>query len=249
MKYIILMYHSLGKRDPLDYLKLRINPESFEEQLAYFSEEKYEVTALSKIFNMSDSGMCGLAGKCRVCITFDDGYLDNLQLALPILRKYAFPATFFIATDYLYKKANKRHYWEEWDYLSLEDLKELNSPGIEIGSHSCSHRVLTRLDDCSLKEEAVNSKNLLEDILQKEIALFSYPHGKFNHRVSRVLQQAGYLAACTSILGFNSDNTDPFELRRIEIRGDDSLDDFKNKLEGRYNWLGYFQKMRLWYGY
>ena len=117
--------------------------------------------------------------------------------------------------------------------------------GFEIGSHSCSHELLASLEDARIKREVSSSREALEGILRGRVTLFSYPHGAFNARVKAILREAGYMAACTSISGFNSSDTDPFELRRIEIRGDDPLDVFRGKLEGRYNWLGYFQKIRL----
>ncbi len=245
---IILLYHSVGERDVNDYLKLRIRPESFEEQMAYLSERKYGVVSLGEIINNlnsnSESKTFDYKLKRTVSITFDDGYLDNLELAVPILKKYAFPATFFIATDYLYGRTERKSYWEKWDYLTSEKLRELSSVGLEIGSHSCSHRALAYLDSPRIKNEVSSSKKILEDILQNRIMLFSYPHGIFSERIKKTLQEEGYLAACTSIVGFNDNKSDLFELRRIEIRADDSLNDFKNKLEGYYNWLGYFQKIK-----
>lgn len=246
--FIILLYHSIGKRDADDYLKLRISPECFEEQMAYLSEKKYRVVSLGEIINNLnpnfESKTFDYKLKRAVSITFDDGYLDNLELAAPILKKYAFPATFFIATDYLYGRTERKSYWEKWDYLTSEKLRELFSMGIEIGSHSCSHRALNSLDSPGIKNEVSSSKKILEDILQNRITLFSYPHGIFSERIKKTLREEGYLAACTSIIGFNDNKSDLFELRRIEIRADDSLNDFKNKLEGHYNWLGYFQKIK-----
>lgn len=247
--YIVLLYHSFGQKDDADYLRLRISPESFDEQMAYLREEKYEVLLLSRMVNSFNSGSVQDSSvfkqKNTVFITFDDGYLDNLELALPILRKYGFPATLFIATDYLYRKNSGKSYWEKWEYLTPEKIRELMASGIEIGSHSCSHKALASLGDFKIREEVSSSKKILEDIIKNKITLFSYPHGIFNKKIKNILRQEGYQAACSSISGFNTDKTDLFELKRIEVRGDDSLSDFGLKLKGCYNWLGYLQRVRL----
>jgi len=239
---IILLYHSIGKEDINDYLKLRINPESFEEQMACLYEKKYKVIPLSELINnLSNSNSMPLN---TVSITFDDGYLDNIDLAVPILKKYEFPATIFITTDYLKGKRNRDNYWEKWEYLTTEKLEKLTSLGVEVGSHSSSHKVLTSLDNGRIRDEISCSKKILEDITQNKINLLSYPHGIFNEKVKKLLYENGYLAACTSVMGFNNERSDLYELKRIEIRSDDSLKDFKDKLEGYYNWLGYFQRRR-----
>lgn len=253
---IILLYHSIGERCNNDYLKLRISPESFEAQMAYLYKKKYEVVPLGELINNLDSTSPlsppyngGEDGGTVVSITFDDGYLDNLNLAIPILKKYGFSAALFVATDYLNGKGDKNDYWEKWGYLTPEKLKKLTSMGIEIGSHSCSHKVLISLDNTGMRNEILFSRKILEDITQKKINLFSYPHGIFNEKIKDILIKEGYVAACTSITGFNNSKSDLYELRRIEIRTDDSLEDFKDKLKGYYNWLGYFQRTRLkWEG-
>lgn len=247
--FIVLLYHSIGKRDDADYLRLRISPESFEEQMAYLSENKYRVTTLGKIienYNLKPAQrLCAPGARGVVAITFDDGYLDNLEVALPILVKYGFPATLFVSTDYLYSKVKGEYYWEKWGYLTPEKISPLISAGIEIGSHSCSHQPLVSLGDFKIREEVSSSKKVLEDITKNRITLFSYPHGIFNKGTKNILKTEGYRAACSSITGFNTAKTDPFELRRIEARGDDSLSDFELKLKGCYNWVGYLQKLRL----
>jgi peptidoglycan/xylan/chitin deacetylase (PgdA/CDA1 family) len=101
------------------------------------------------------------------------------------------------------------------------------------------------LNDFTIREETASSKKILENVLQNKVTLFSYPHGMFNERIKKILKEEGYSAACTSITGFNDNKSDLLELKRIEIRSNDSLGDFKNKLRGCYNWLGYFQKMKL----
>lgn len=243
-KFIILLYHSIGQSQTDDYLKLKVSSESFDRQMKYLLENDYKVVTLGEMLGNINLGNYNYKKK-TVCITFDDGFSDNLELAVPILKKYGYCATFFISLNYLYRKFKKKKYWEKWDYLNAEGIKGLSAQKMEIGSHSCSHQILTWLDGFTLRKEISDSKKGLENILINEITLFSYPHGIFNDKIMHILKEEGYQAACSSITGVNTDKTDLFELKRIEIRGDDSLSGFELKLKGCYNWTGYFQKIRL----
>ncbi len=240
---VILLYHSIGAADESDYLKLRVDRDSFNRQMEYLHEKKCNVVPLKELINKLNPGV-ETDNKKFIAITFDDGYADNLEFAAPVLKKYGFPATIFIASGYLDGAGRQEKYYESWSYLTAGNIRELISSGFEIGSHSCSHGLLTSLDDISLRREISDSKKVLEGVVNNKVALFSYPHGVFSKRVEAVLKEEGHIAACTSITGFNNNKSDVFELKRIEIRGGDSLQDFINKIDGHYNWLGYFQKKR-----
>ena len=242
-KGIILLYHSIGAADRSDYLKLRVDNDSFNRQMEYLREKKYNVVPLTELINKLNSG-AEMRGQKFISLTFDDGYADNLEFAAPVLKKYGFSAAVFITTGYLDGRGRGDNYWDKWGYLTTENIRELVSFGFEIGSHSCSHRLLISLDDIGLRREISDSKKALEGTAKNKVTLFSYPHGAFNKRVENILKEEGYIAACTSITGFNDDKSNMLELRRIEIRSGDSLRDFINKINGHYNWLGYFQKMR-----
>lgn len=243
-KFIILLYHSIGQSQTSDYLKLRVRPESFDRQMNYLLENNYKVATLGETLDSINSGNYDCK-KETVCITFDDGFSDNLATAAPILKKYGYCATFFISLNYLYGKFEKKKYWEKWDYLNIGEINRLSAQGMEIGAHSCSHSTLTSLNEPVLRKEISESKKGLGNIIDNKIALFSYPYGIFNRKIKDIVKEEGYLCACSSLTGFNTDKTDLFELKRIEIRGDDSLADFDLKLRGCYNWLGFLQKIRL----
>jgi len=238
---VILLYHSIGVAEGSDYLKLRVDKDSFNRQMEYLYEKKYNVVPLMELVDKLNRGT-ETENKKFIAITFDDGYADNLEFAAPILKKYGFTATIFISTGYLDGGGRQDKYWEKWSYLTTGNISELISSGFKIGSHSCSHGALTSLDDTSLRREISDSKKVLEGVVNSKANLFSYPHGDFNKRVEGILKEEGYIAACTSITGFNNNKSNVFELKRIEIRSGDSLQDFINKIDGYYNWLGYFQK-------
>lgn len=243
MEGIILLYHSVGDTDKNDYLKLRVDRETFSRQMEYLRKEKYNVITLAQMVNKLNSGKQTQRQK-NICITFDDGYADNLTSAAPALKKYGFTATIFITTGYLTGNSKQKKYWEKWEHLTNDNIRELIASGFEVGSHSLSHSVLISLDDINLRREISDSKSVLEKTIKNKTPFLSYPHGSFNKRVENIVREEGYLAACTSITGFNDNKSNLFALKRVEIRGSDSLEDFIDKINGHYNWLGRFQKIK-----
>ena len=234
----ILLYHSISNQKDKDDYGLRVSVNNFREQLCYLSQEGYEVTFLSEITQKMKNNPKIAA------ITFDDGYSDNLKIAAPLLKKYKMPATLFVSTAYLKGEQPISNYWDKWDHLLPEHLKALVELGFEIGSHSHLHKKLNDFDDNELEHQLKKSRDILEKIVGTKVEFCSYPHGIFNDKIKAAVRKSGYQAACSSIMGVNNSNADLFELRRIEIDSTDSINEFKNKLDGDYNWLGYLQKRK-----
>lgn len=232
----ILLYHSISNKKSIDPLELRVSVENFNKQLSYLLQEGYEINLLSEIILKRKFHQNVMA------ITFDDGYLDNLENAAPVLNKYKIPATLFISTAYLNGDQPRINYWDKWDHLSADQLKSLIKSGFEIGSHSHLHHKLNDFNDEELEYQIRSSKQILEDIIGIKVEMFSYPYGFYSYRVKKAVENCGFKTACCSIIGVNDCTTDLLALKRISILANDSLNDFKSKLNGDYNWLGYFQR-------
>jgi len=237
----VLLYHAVEEEDPSDRLLLRVSPETFRAQMEILRTEGYQVVPLKSLLD----GL-GNVSVPRVAITFDDGYRSQLQAA-SILEEFGFPATFFVVIRFLNGDQAATNYWEEWDHMGWKDIQALLGRGFEIGSHSVSHPCLTRCLHDQLQQEVKGAKTCLEDRLSQSVIGFSYPHGAYNSIVRHVVQEAGYQLGCTSVYGMNCFPWPFFELRRIEISGADRLVDFLNKLRGKYDWLGYWQRWCLRY--
>jgi peptidoglycan/xylan/chitin deacetylase (PgdA/CDA1 family) len=219
------------------------------------------------------------------CITFDDGYADNFQIALPILRKHRLTATFFIAAGFL----DGGRMWndsiiesirlcqgESLDLASLdlglatqtigtlearralirglidvikyrpvterldlvgrlaavarvalpsdlmmrsEEVLELRDAGMQIGAHTMSHPILARAADTEARNEIVEGKRVLENLLQKSVDLFAYPNGKPGHDYLAahvaMVRDAGFSFAVTTAPGVSTRATDRFQLPRF----------------------------------
>ena len=117
------------------------------------------------------------------------------------------------------------------------------SNGMEVGSHSLTHRSLGVIGSTEAEVEIRQSREILERRLGVPVNLFAYPfgsqaYGDFNQGVQQIVRTAGYLAACTTVVGTNGRAADPFALRRIPMEEEDGPFRVRCKLVGAYDWVG-----------
>lgn len=218
----ILMYHHVCPVSIGCGLGLRVRPSDFDAQMRYLSEHGYHAITLGELVKNIRGG--GKIPNSPIVITFDDGYDDVYQYAFPILRKYGFTATVFLVSSWL-------DYPGKYKVLSWEQARIMSEYGIEFGSHTLSHPNLLQLPTYKAKEEISESRAALERHLGKPVIVFAYPFGLFNRDIKSFVEQAGYVAAVTTIQGFGDfPCADLLMLKRIRIMGSYSLDDFVRRL-------------------
>ena len=143
-----------------------------------------------------------------VLITFDDGYIDNYTNAFPILKKYNLRATIFIIPAFTSVYPN---------YMTWEQLKEMEANGITIESHTLTHPKLEELPDDEIRNELLNSKNMLEEQLGHPIEFLAYPTGTYNLHIAGIAQDLGYKGAFTIKYGVVDKGSNFFALERVPI--------------------------------
>ncbi len=99
--------------------------------------------------------------------------------------------------------------------ITWEQAREMDAAGIEIGSHTVTHPILTNVTQAQLRSELVGSRTRLESILKRKVDLFCYPNGDYNSAVALEVERAGYRCAVTVEPGLNDAHSSPFALKRI----------------------------------
>ena len=219
----VLMYHAIGAPALGDTLGLfSLSPERFRQHMALLAGWQQ-----GRIVDFDAAALSG-AG-CRVAITFDDGYLDNLEVAAPILGELGLPFTVFVTSEFV--RLGKT------GFLSPDALRALAAlPGAQIGAHGANHVALTQCDQATLRNELTSSRHYLEDVLGREVRTLAYPYGAANRRVRDAALAAGYQLGACSLAGINSLERDPLLLARTEIVSFDSARVFAQKLHGDWDW-------------
>jgi len=218
----VLMYHEIGPHRAGSRLNhWRVFPEDFARQMALLAERGYRSVALRDLLD----GRQAPGGK-PVVLTFDDGYDGVLTRALPVLKVHGFSATVFV----LSKKLGGVNDWDGETpadaLLSSDGVRALHAAGVEIGSHGATHRALPELSDADLAAEVAGSKAALEAVTGAPVVSFCYPYGAFDERSVSAVRKAGYRAATVIRGGIVPDLVDPFRLKRVAVRGTNTLLDF-----------------------
>lgn len=228
----ILMYHMVsddivGTRLP----KLRVSPKKFRAQMAYLKDRGYHsITIKEWLDSRHGKGVCPSK---PIIITFDDGYRNFYTSAWPILESHDFKAVVFLVTKYIggVNSWDQEKGEPEEPLLNAEEIKDLALSGVEFGSHSHTHQDLTQLPLSAVESDVRASRSVLGGALGNEIIVFSYPYGKENEKIRWAVREAGFQAACVIHHGDNDEAVDPFQLKRIIIKRNDNLLDFKIKLK------------------
>lgn len=207
-KTTILMYHRV--RDDGCDPHMSVSPENFEKQIRFVAKN-YDVISLSELLRRQELKVANT--RDTLVITFDDGFKDNFDNAYPILKKYSTAATIFLIAGAIGKDEMM---------LNESEIREMQSHLVEFGSHTVTHPILATLPAQVATAEIVDSKRMLQQLLQQEVNLFAYPKGKKNVHytpaIKSIVQKAGYSAAVCTDNGVVTLESDPFELNRIGIR-------------------------------
>ncbi|MEV4945034.1 polysaccharide deacetylase family protein [Streptomyces sp. NPDC053755] len=187
----VAMYHSIADV-PDDPYRVTVSPVRFARQLHWLNDRGLRGVSVGELLEATAAGRArGLVG-----LTFDDGYADFLDAALPLLRAHRFTATVYVLPGRL----GGENAWDEEGprkpLLTEDGIRRIADAGMEIGSHGLRHVSLPAADDATLADETGRSRTLLEEITGATVAGFCYPYGHVDARVIRAVREAGYGHAC-----------------------------------------------------
>lgn len=201
----ILTYHSLDRSGSV----LSTYPEQFGSQMEYLAASGIPVVPLAKVQKLPGS----------VALTFDDGFRNLRQHALPVLERYRLPATVFVVS----RHCGGLNDWSSQpvrgiprlELMNWTELSELAQAGSEIGAHTLHHPDLSALSEDRIDEEIRNCRAEIEDRTGAAVISLAYPYGSSTPAVRRIAQQYFELACGTS-LRFVTPASDPYDLPRID---------------------------------
>lgn len=224
----VLMYHNFVS-DQSKSKGLSIFDGNFEKQLIYLQSQKYKSFFVSELENLK------LSSAKNIVLTFDDVTLNQLELAEPLLKKYNFKATFYVPFSFV----GKTDLWNNGleKIMTIEQLKSLDSDIIELGFHSFEHKKYSEMTSQQIEIDFENCHNFIRGTGLKIQNSLAYPYGNFpkkgleNENFVSILKKNNIqfgLRIGNRINNFPFYN--PFEINRIDVKGEWSLLKFKFKI-------------------
>jgi peptidoglycan/xylan/chitin deacetylase (PgdA/CDA1 family) len=230
----ILMYHQIDAR-PARGTPMRglvVSPASFARQMALLQALGYHGLSMSALMPYLRGELQG-----KVCgITFDDGYVNNLEHALPILQRHGFSSTCYMVSG----QCGGSNIWDHGigidpkPLMSVQHLLQWVAGGQEVGAHTRSHADLTQLSASQAGEEIMGCKSDLEQASGTTVTQFCYPYGHFSAAHVDQVRQAGYAAATTTVRARATPQSSVWELPRVQVMGSVWLPQFWRKVATAY---------------
>lgn len=223
----VLMYHRV---DDVPRNRLAVPPAMFAEQMAYLQAQGYHSISLAELLAYYIDKQ-PLPSK-PIVITFDDGFVDNITIALPIMQQYGMSGSVCLISDWV----DRMNDWEEFPgkvaarTMNWEQLRAWRDAGMGIVCHTVSHPRLNRLNEEEITRELTESKRVLAEQLGQAIDVLCYPYGDFDARVQHIAQATGFKGALAIFERAPLWRFDPYAIRRIPISSRQPLKEFACKV-------------------
>jgi peptidoglycan/xylan/chitin deacetylase (PgdA/CDA1 family) len=188
------------------------------------------------------------SGRCYAAVTFDDGFKNVAENALPELERRQIPCTIFVIVSalgqyphWLTDPENPAH---RDRVLSESELISISSDLVSIGSHTMTHPLLPSLPEADARRELLSSRMELQEILKRDIRFFSFPYGAVNGSLIKWCEESGYERVFTSspVLAFSDPKE--FVTGRVSVEPTDWDLEFKLKVLGAYRWLPVVSRLK-----
>lgn len=205
----VAMYHSVGDCSDDPY-RITVTPDRLDAQLGWLRRRGLRGVPVAELLAARARG----GGRDLVGLTFDDGYADFVEHALPCLRRWGCGATLFVLPGRL----GGDNAWDPLGprkpLLTADGIRRAAAEGVEIGSHGLTHVDLTTADDATLAAETAGSRARLTELTGAPAGGFCYPYGTVDARAADAVRAAGYSYACAIDPG---PLTGPYALPRVHV--------------------------------
>ena len=207
----VLTYHSVDDSGSV----ISLSKETFEQHVSSLHRWGYRPLRLLDAVRLVRSGQ-PLPPR-HVILTFDDGFRNNLTVAAPILERYGFTATVFVATGF----TGASNSWPrqhpsipELPMMTAAELRRIRAAGIDLGAHTHTHPFLAELEPTEARAEILRSRDELSQHIGEPVPLFSYPYGSFNEYAREVVSEH-FEGAISIRLGRMRSDGDLYAIERI----------------------------------
>jgi peptidoglycan/xylan/chitin deacetylase (PgdA/CDA1 family) len=218
MSVPILLYHQIAAPPTKDapFQGLYVDADIFRDQMKWLKRAGFQGLSLEKAMPYIQGEKTGKVA----AITFDDGFQNVLENAAPVLDEFGFTATNYFV-------ANQVGGHNAWDHalgvartplMSVSELREWATLGHEVGAHTLDHVHLGEKPDGEARQQISRSKDVLEDMLGREVTNFCFPYGENNAIHREIVKGAGFKTATTTVRRRARSTDDPFALPRISVR-------------------------------
>jgi peptidoglycan/xylan/chitin deacetylase (PgdA/CDA1 family) len=185
---LVLMYHSVEPYSA-DPFRITVSPDRFDRQMRWLRRNGLRGASMGEVLRRRPRDRL-------VGLTFDDGYRDFISHALPVLDRHGFTATVFVIAGAL----GGHNHWDSPGprkaLMTADEVRLVAAAGIEIGSHSLTHRLLTETGAGDLADEVGRSRGILRELTGRDVTGFCYPYGGAGDREVAAARAAGYDYAC-----------------------------------------------------
>jgi len=230
----VLLYHSVAAGAPPEQRGWVTPPEVFAEHMAFLADRGYHTLTVSEYAALLNAPVT-TAPPSTVVITFDDGFADFTEHAVPALTRYRLRATMYVVTGCVGGTSS----WlesigeDQRPMLGWSDLTDLAWMGFEIGAHTHSHPQLDIIGRGAAWDEVRRSRGVLEDRLSRPVRSFAYPFGFHGARIRALVERAGFTSACAVKDAISGPGDDPLAIARVIVPGDADVATLADLLEGR----------------
>lgn len=223
---MILMYHNVDKKAGFN----TVPAENFERQLRYV-QQHWQLTDMDTYVRECHTNLH------LATVTFDDAYYCLYTYVKAICNELSVPITVFVPVSHV----GSDNCWDEeipgyqkietLSWLGIEELSQ--NPLFTFGSHGMTHVSLRDMTKEKTIKDLKESKEILEEHLQKSVDYFAFPYGQrkdFGYATPELLQEIGYKAAFTTLWRLNNLHENLYRLRRVEVKPTDTMEDFQRYL-------------------
>jgi peptidoglycan/xylan/chitin deacetylase (PgdA/CDA1 family) len=226
----ILMYHRVTPTSAASVDRYTVTPKRFAAQMRLLALARYTPITIAELVRCWRDQEA--PPRRAVVITFDDGFRDCVEFAVPVLQRHRFPAVFYLVAGLMGETSRwmRAAGGAEFPLMDWSAARALQDAGMQCGAHSVTHPALAACSPAEARRELVESRQRLEDRLGREVAHFAYPYGSVSPQVRALAAEVGYLSACVTEKRLATAQDDVLRLPRVPVYGGESLMDFACRL-------------------